>query len=123
VAVIDPPARPTLIYPARGIAELWQPAPTDQSEALARLLGKTRAALLESLAEPASTHTLARRHDLAPSTVSEHLTVLHHAGLIARRRHRHSVIYQQAPLGTQLANGGRKIQRRKGSLRPQARGG
>jgi len=105
VTVIDPPARPTLIYPARGIAELWQPAPTGHSEALARLLGQTRAALLESLAEPASTHTLARRHDLAPSTVSEHLTVLHHAGLITRRRHRHTVIYQQTPLGTELADG------------------
>jgi len=105
VAVIDPPARPTLIYPARGIAELWQPAPTGHSEALARLLGQTRAALLESLAEPASTHTLARRHDLAPSTVSEHLTVLHHAGLITRRRHRHTVIYPQTPLGTELADG------------------
>src|SRR5215470_6770907 len=120
VAVIDPPARPTLIYPARGIAELWQPAPTDHSEALARLLGKTRAALLESLAEPASTHTLARRHGLAPSTVSEHLTVLHHAGLIAPRRHRHTVIYQQTPLGTQLANGGHKVPWRRGNPRSQA---
>jgi DNA-binding transcriptional ArsR family regulator len=105
-AVTDPPARPTLIYPARGIAELWQPALTDHSGALAHLLGRTRAALLESLAEPASTHTLARRHDLAPSTVSEHLTVLRHAGLINRRRHRHTVLYQQTPLGTELANGG-----------------
>ena len=70
------------------------------------LLGRTRAALLESLAEPASTHTLARRHGLAPSTVSEHLAVLHQAGLVARRRHRHAVIYQQAPLGTELAHGG-----------------
>src|SRR5215471_15470271 len=68
-AMIDPPAQPALVYPARGIAELWQPAPTQHSEALARLLGRTRAALLESLAEPASTHTLARRHGLAPSTV------------------------------------------------------
>jgi DNA-binding MarR family transcriptional regulator len=118
VAVIDPPARPTLIYPARGIAELWQPAPTDHSEALARLLGKTRAALLESLAEPASTHTLARRHDLAPSTVSEHLTVLHHTGLITRRRHRHTVIYQQAPLGTELADGAQQTQ--PGDHRPAA---
>jgi hypothetical protein len=101
-AVIDPPARPTLIYPARGIAELWQPATTDHSDALARLLGRTRAALLESLAEPASTHTLARRHTLAPSTVSEHLTVLHRARLITRRRHRHTVLYQQTPLGTRL---------------------
>jgi DNA-binding transcriptional ArsR family regulator len=105
-AVTDPPARPTLIYPARGIAELWQPALTDHSDALAHLLGQTRAALLESLAEPASTHTLARRHDLAPSTVSEHLTVLRHAGLVNRRRHRHTVLYQQTPLGTELANGG-----------------
>jgi len=59
--------------------------------------------LLESLAEPASTHTLARRHELAPSTVSEHLTVLHGARLITRRRHRHAVLYQQTPLGTLLA--------------------
>ena len=116
-AVIDPPARPTLIYPARGIAELWQPALTGHSEALARLLGQTRAALLESLAEPASTHILARRHDLAPSTVSEHLTVLHHAGLITRRRYRHSVIYQQTPLGTELASGDQSPVE-KGNLRP-----
>jgi hypothetical protein len=109
-AVIDPPARPALIYPARGIAELWQPSPTDHSDALGRLLGRTRAALLESLAEPASTHTLARRHRLAPSTVSEHLAVLHHARLITRRRHRHAVLYQRTPLGTEIANGGQQIQ-------------
>jgi hypothetical protein len=108
--VIDPPARPALIYPARGIAELWQPAPTDHSEALSRLLGQTRAALLESLAEPASTHTLARRHELAPSTVSEHLAILHQAQLITRKRHRHTVLYQQTPLGTRLADGSQQTQ-------------
>src|SRR5215472_10085838 len=105
IAVIDPPARPALVYPARGIAELWQPAPTRHSDALARLLGRTRAALLESLAEPTSTHTLARRHGLAPSTASEHLAALHDAGLVTRRRHRHAVLYQQTPLGTELACG------------------
>jgi DNA-binding transcriptional ArsR family regulator len=103
--IIDPPARPALIYPARGIAELWQPAPTTHSQALGRLLGQTRAALLASLAEPASTHTLARRHELAPSTISEHLAILHDARLITRKRHRHAVLYQQTPLGTKLANG------------------
>jgi len=110
-AVIDPPARPALAYPARGIAELWQPAPTRHSAALARLLGPTRAALLESLAEPASTHTLARRHGLAPSTVSEHLAALHGARLVTRRRRRHDVLYQQTPLGAELANGGRQPRR------------
>jgi DNA-binding MarR family transcriptional regulator len=105
-AIIEPPARPTLVYPARGIAELWQPVRTGHSEALGRLLGQTRAALLESLAEPASTSTLARRHALAPSTVSQHLAVLHSARLISRRRHRHAVIYQRTALGTELARGG-----------------
>jgi DNA-binding transcriptional ArsR family regulator len=104
-AVTDPPARPALVYPARGIAELWQPARTRHSDALARLLGQTRARLLESLAEPASTHTLAGRHGLAPSTVSEHLTALYHARLVTRRRHRHAVLYQRTPLGTDLAGG------------------
>lgn len=105
VAVTEPPARPALVYPARGIAELWQPAPTGQSEALGRLLGQSRAAVLESLAESASTYTLARRHELAPSTVSQHLTALHKAGLISRRRHRHDVLYQQTPLGELLTAG------------------
>jgi DNA-binding transcriptional ArsR family regulator len=108
-AVIDPPARPALVYPARGIAELWQPAPTRHSDALARLLGRTRAALLESLAEPASTHTLARRHGLAPSTVSEHLAALHGSRLVTRRRRRHDVLYQQTSLGAELAYGGRQL--------------
>ena len=103
--VTDPPARPALAYPARGIAELWQPARTPQSDALARLLGRTRAALLESLAEPASTHTLARRHSLAPSTVSEHLSALRDARLVTSRRQRHAVMYQQTRLGTALASG------------------
>jgi DNA-binding transcriptional ArsR family regulator len=105
-AASEPPAQPSLAYPARGIAEMWQPARTAQSGALARLLGRTRAALLESLAEPASTHTLARRHDLAPSTVSEHLSALRDARLISSRRQRHAVMYQQTQLGVALASGG-----------------
>jgi uncharacterized protein DUF5937 len=98
-------ARKALAYPARGIAELWQPERTRYSDALARLLGQTRAALLESLAEPASTSTLARRHSVAASTASEHLAVLHAARLISRRRHRHAVLYQQTSLGAGLAGG------------------
>jgi len=105
-AVTDAPAQPALVYPARGIAELWQPARTPHSAALARLLGRTRAALLESLAVPATTHTLGRRHGLAPSTVSEHLAALHDARLVTRWRLRHAVLYQQTPLGAELAGGG-----------------
>jgi hypothetical protein len=50
--VIDrEPWRPTVIYPARGIATLWEetaPAP----EGLARLLGATRAQVLAQLDAP-----------------------------------------------------------------------
>jgi hypothetical protein len=95
--VTEPAARPAVAYPARGIAELWLPARTSQSAALARLLGRTRAALLESLAEPASTGTLARRHDLA---------ALRSARLITGKRHRHAVMYQQTRLGADLTAGG-----------------
>ena len=125
VAIVDPRARPAVVYPARGIAELWQPAHTGHFDALGRLLGRTRAALLESLAEPASTHTLARRHGLAPSTVSEHLAVLHEAGLVGRRRHRHTILYHQTSLGTELASGGQAgfLTRRRGAGRAASAAG
>jgi uncharacterized protein DUF5937 len=43
-----------------------------------------------------------------PSTVSEHLAILHHARLITLKRHRHTVLYEQTPLGTELAHGGQQ---------------
>ncbi len=102
--VADEPQQPALVYPARGVAELWQPSTSDATEGLARLLGRTRAILLASLREPASTTTLARRHGLAPATVSQHLATMRDAGLVSPRRHRHSVLYQSTDLGDRLTN-------------------
>lgn len=95
--------QPAVVYPARGIAELWKPAPRPEGDALGRLLGPTRAALLQSLAEPATTATLARRHQLAPSTVSEHLGVLRDARLAVGRRQGSRVVYRQTALGARLS--------------------
>jgi hypothetical protein len=103
--VIDEPQQPALVYPARGIAELWQPVTSAAREGLSRLLGRTRATLLASLREPASTTTLARRHGLATATVSQHLATLRDAGLVSPRRHRHSVLYQSTDLGDRLTTG------------------
>lgn len=103
--VLDEPLPPVLIYPARGIAELWHPVVTGHDEHLGRLLGRTRALLLASVQEPATTTTLARRHGLAQSTVSEHLTVLRSAGLVTARRNRGEVRYRTSPLGAALAAG------------------
>jgi DNA-binding transcriptional ArsR family regulator len=103
-AIVDPPWRPTLVYPARGIGALLggraaAPLP------LARLLGRTRALLLADLADPSSTAALAARHGLAPSTVSAHLAALEGAGLLLRRRHGHEVRYRRTPLGRALTEG------------------
>lgn len=65
-AISDEPWQPAIVYPARGIAGLWQQAPPPPG-ALVRLLGRTRALLLASLDQPASTSTLAALHGLSPA--------------------------------------------------------
>jgi DNA-binding transcriptional ArsR family regulator len=103
VLVLDPPWQPTLIYPARGIAGLWQPPATEPSAALGRLLGRTRARLLLALAEPASSAILARRLGHSPSGVCEHLSALRDAGLLTSYRVGHQVVYERTPLGIAVA--------------------
>jgi DNA-binding transcriptional ArsR family regulator len=102
--VLDKPWLPTIDYPARGIAALWEPR-SDPPAALARLLGQTRATLLAALTEPTSTTALARRCTLPNSTVSEHLTVLRESGLVTTHRTGRYLQHTRTPLGTQLATG------------------
>jgi DNA-binding transcriptional ArsR family regulator len=101
IAISEQPWQPTIAYPARGIAGLWQrpPAPPD---ALVRLLGATRATILAGLEQPASTTTLAQRHGLSPSGASRHLIALRDAGLVRGARHGHEVRYARTRLGTEL---------------------
>jgi DNA-binding transcriptional ArsR family regulator len=103
VLVLDPPWQPTLIYPARGIAGLWQAPAAQPPVALGRLLGRTRAKLLLALAEPASTAILARRLGQSPGGVSEHLSALRDAGLLTSHRVGHQVVYERTPLGIAVA--------------------
>ncbi|KGN37910.1 ArsR/SmtB family transcription factor [Knoellia subterranea] len=60
---------------------------------MSRLIGTTRARVLDALAVPVTTTGLASQLGLAPSTVSTHLTVLHSAGLVVRRRDGQRVLY------------------------------
>ncbi|TGN81687.1 ArsR family transcriptional regulator [Streptomyces bauhiniae] len=102
----DPPWQPTLVYPARGVGALWAEPGTRTPDALVRLLGRNRAAVLAALDDPASTTALAHRLGLAPSSVSSHLTVLRESGLLTARRYGHQVLYERTPLGMALASGG-----------------
>jgi hypothetical protein len=98
------PWRPTVIYPARGIATLWEEA-VPASDGLARLLGATRAAVLNDLGAPRSTTELAERLELSPATASHHLTALRDAGLATGRREGRAVLYVRTPLGDALVGG------------------
>jgi len=100
--ILDKPWLPTIDYPARGIAALWE-SRSDPPAALARLLGQTRATLLAALTEPTSTTALARRCTLPNSTVSEHLTVLRDTGLVTTHRTGRYLQHTRTPLGTQLS--------------------
>ena len=106
VSTFEPPWQPTLAYPARGIGALWTEPADHTPDALLRLLGRGRAAVLAALDEPASTTALAHRLRLAPSSVSAHLTVLRDAGLLTARRYGHQVLYERTPLGIALTSGG-----------------
>lgn len=99
------PWLPALIYPARGVATLWQQVDT-APEALARLIGRTRAAILADLAAPRSTTELSDRLSLSPAAASHHLSTLRDAGLLSTRREGRSVLYVRTALGDTLAASG-----------------
>ncbi|WP_129307604.1 winged helix-turn-helix domain-containing protein [Streptomyces sp. L2] len=98
-----------LVYPAvrdpLALARLRDRPPDGSGGALAALLGRTRAAVLELTRDGTTTGDLARRLDVAPATASEHLGVLRSAGLITSRREGQRVWHTITPLGTSLAEG------------------
>ena len=100
-----PEEPPSLVYPSRGMGTLWSPSAQPDPGALRDLIGTPRARLLQMLDEPLPTVELARRLSVTPSAVSQHLTVLHAAGLVTRARDRRQVLYRRSPIGDQLVTG------------------
>ncbi|MEU9374832.1 DUF5937 family protein [Streptomyces sp. NPDC048255] len=97
------PDPPQLAYPARGIGGLWEPRTTGAAaEAVAGVLGRSRAQLLAELDTPASTTQLARNCGLSAAAVSQHLTALRNAGLITGHRNGRSVLYARTAVADAL---------------------
>jgi DNA-binding transcriptional ArsR family regulator len=100
----------TLLYPARGVARVWDelegPDQAGDLAAVGALLGAPRARLLGALRSPATTSTLAGRFGVTPSAVSQHLTVLYRGGLVDRQRSGRTVLYQASELGLALLEAG-----------------
>jgi DNA-binding transcriptional ArsR family regulator len=100
--VLDPPWQPALCYPARGVALLWDPGTERAPEALAGVLGRTRAQILATLDAPRSTTELAEMLGITAGGASQHLTALRAAGLVAGRREGRAVLYSRTPAADAL---------------------
>jgi DNA-binding transcriptional ArsR family regulator len=101
----DDPDVVAVSYQARGAVLLADDPPdraAAQTDRLAILVGRGRAAVLRALTRPATTAGLAATLALAPSTVSEHLSVLVSAGVVNRRRVGRRVLYGLEPAGLAL---------------------
>ena len=96
------PAEPAVVYPSRGIGTLWQAEPAVGPQALAALIGRTRAGLLAMLDAPLSTSEVAQRSGLSIGGVSRHLAVLRESGLVASHRRGHAIVHHPTPLGLSL---------------------
>lgn len=101
-ALTEPPAQPTLFYPALGVTETWVESNDAGRSAVAALLGEGRARILTGLQQPLSTSEAAAAADMAISTASHHLSVLRAARLVDSRRAGSAVMHARTPLGDAL---------------------
>ncbi|WP_433014193.1 winged helix-turn-helix domain-containing protein [Kribbella sp. CA-294648] len=100
--VLDVPnRRPVLVYPCADLPS----ADEVDIDALAELLGRTRAAVLRSLTATASTTQLARRTGISLASASDHTRVLRNAGLITTHRTAGTAHHSLTPTAHRLLTG------------------
>ena len=102
-----PRAATVLVYPLYdgGTGSSASDAVEGRPEALAALLGRTRAHILGLLRTPATTTALAERAALSLPAASRHTRVLREAGLVDTTRTGVAVLHTLTPLGDTLLAG------------------
>lgn len=93
-----------LVYPALTPLPLL-PEPQD-TDPLGTLLGRTRAQVLEALAEQRTTGNLAADLGISAASASQHATALREAGLVATRREGKAAWHECTALGVELLRTG-----------------
>ncbi|MGY1440019.1 ArsR/SmtB family transcription factor [Streptomyces reniochalinae] len=101
VALEDPSLPQVVVYPVDH-SPLFA---TADPRALGALVGRTRARVLAAVETASTCSDLSRRLGIAPSSVSEHVSVLRAAGLVVSVRHDNRVLHTLTPLGRGLGRG------------------
>lgn len=102
VSYADPNLVPVVIYPIAQQHRWPAIMSTSGQDTLAKLLGATRAAVLNAVSTSTSTTGLARILATSPASISRHTTVLREAGLLTSHRHGPAILHTHTPLGRQL---------------------
>ncbi len=108
ITLADPGRQPALVYPVErtldwnAAGEKWADAPRPGS--LVALLGRTRAAVLRTIADTPCLNTseLARMTGISLAGASQHATVLREAGLVVTQRRQGSAMHRLSPRGAIL---------------------
>ncbi|UJP10234.1 helix-turn-helix domain-containing protein [Microbacterium sp. KUDC0406] len=106
MVLTEPPAQPTLFYPARGVTAGWARDSAVLAEALSVLVGRVRAGILLQAHVARTTSQVAADAGIAVSTASHHLTVLRDAGLVTSSRDGNRMLHLRTPLGEALVGAG-----------------
>ena len=104
VTVANPDLPPVLVYPIEHDPHWLHHDPQRATRTLVALLGRTRAAVLEAIADGCTTTGLARRLTISVASASQHATTLREAGLSTTYRDRNTVHHTITPLGLALIN-------------------
>lgn len=109
-ALLNDVDTPVLIYPplrdprTNDLVREPGPAPNNAPKSLAALLGRTRAAVLQALADPGghTTTQLARHLGISNASASQHAAALRATGLVTSLRRANTVLHTTTALGTSL---------------------
>ncbi|MEV0398718.1 helix-turn-helix domain-containing protein [Actinoallomurus sp. NPDC050550] len=104
VSFADPELPPTLVYPVEHDLQWLASGPSSgrADAALGRLLGPTRAAVLQATIVGLTTGELAEHVGISAAGASQHATTLREAGLITSRRQANRTIHVLTALGSAL---------------------
>jgi len=99
---VCPPWRTAIMYPSRGIADLWEHTSSSCSKGLQQLVGSSCAKVISNLQVPKTTLEMSAAIGLSPAATSEQITKLRGVGILERTRIGRRVFYSLNRRGTAL---------------------